>query len=127
MVIREFSFRGRSIDEVKKMSIKDFAQLIPSRQRRSLMRGFTEDQKSLLKRLEKKLRGVKTHCRDIVVVPQMLDREIMVHSGKQFVSVIVTPEMLGHCLGEFVATRSKVSHNAPGIGATKSSGALSVR
>jgi small subunit ribosomal protein S19 len=83
----------------------------------------------LLQKLElnKKKTGVKTHCRDLVIIPQMLDRTVLLHNGKEFVPVMIQPEMLGHYLGEFVLTRQKVAHSAPGIGATKSSGSLSVR
>ncbi|MBL7054846.1 ribosomal protein S19 family protein, partial [Candidatus Woesearchaeota archaeon] len=36
-------------------------------------------------------------------------------------------EMIGHYLGEFAMTRQRVAHSAPGIGATRSSGSLSVK
>jgi small subunit ribosomal protein S19 len=127
--LREFRFRGKTLDELKKLNLKEFAQLLPSRQRRSLTKGFRHQQKSLLQKLElnKKKTGVKTHCRDLVIIPQMLDRTVLLHNGKEFVPVMIQPEMLGHYLGEFVLTRQKVAHSAPGIGATKSSGSLSVR
>jgi small subunit ribosomal protein S19 len=57
----------------------------------------------------------------------MVGKNIMVHSGNQFVSVRVTDEMIGHLLGEFAMTRKSVRHSSPGVGATKSSAALSVR
>jgi len=40
---------------------------------------------------------------------------------------MIEPEMIGHYLGEFAGTRKGVSHSAPGIGATRSSAALSVK
>lgn len=127
-IIREFKFRGKTVEEIKQLDLKEFASLLPSRQRRSLSRGFTDSQKRFLARLEKsKGRNLKTHCRDIVVVPQMLDKTVLVYSGKQFVAVTIVPEMLGHCLGEFVLTRNRVSHSAPGVGATRSSASVSVR
>jgi len=57
----------------------------------------------------------------------MLDKTILLYSGKQFVPIIIVPEMLGHCLGEFVLSRNRVSHSAPGVGATRSSAGVSVR
>ena len=71
--------------------------------------------------------NVKTHCRDMVILPVMLDKKIDVYSGKEFVPVTITLDMLGHRLGEFVLTRSSVKHSAPGIGATRSSAAISVK
>ncbi|MBI4453148.1 30S ribosomal protein S19 [Candidatus Woesearchaeota archaeon] len=127
MALRELKFYGKSPEELKKMTIKEFAQLVPARQRRSLLKGFTDAQKSFLKKLEKKSNNVKTHCRNMIVIPQLLDRNIMVYSGKEFVPLTITAEMLGHYLGEFIMTRKKVSHSAPGIGATKSSSSISVR
>ena len=126
-VIREFKFRGKSVEEIKQLDIKEFAKLLPTRQRRSLSRGFTDAQKRFLAKLENSKKNVKTHCRDIVIIPQMLDKTILLYSGKQFVPIIIVPEMLGHCLGEFVLTRNRVSHSAPGVGATRSSAGVSVR
>ena len=124
---KEFALRGKSFDEIKKMSIKEFAELIPARERRTLERGFTDMQKALLRAIEKKRKNIKTHCRDMIIIPQMVGLLIKVHSGKEFFTVRVEPEMLGHRLGEFALTRRRVSHSAPGIGATRSSAALSVR
>ncbi len=126
MALKEFKYRGKTLEELKKLSLQEFAKLLPARQRRSLIRGLTEEQKKLLKALEKK-EAPKTHCRDIIVLPQMVGRRIMVHNGKDFVSVTIQPEMIGHYLGEFALTRKPVEHHAPGIGATRSSAALSVR
>lgn len=70
---------------------------------------------------------IRTHQRDIVIVPNMVGYQVHIHNGKEFMKIEIVPEMLGHRLGEFSATRKKVEHGAPGIGATKSSGALSVK
>jgi small subunit ribosomal protein S19 len=126
--IREHKFRGKTAEEIKQLDIKEFAKLLPSRLRRSLSRGFTDSQKRFLAKLEKSNgKNVKTHCRDMVILPQMLDKTILLYSGKQFVPIMIVPEMLGHCLGEFVLTRNRVSHSAPGVGATRSSASVSVR
>jgi len=63
----------------------------------------------------------------MIVLPEMLGKLIRVYNGKEYVPVAIEPEMLGHRLGEFTQTRKKVTHSAPGIGATKSSASLSVR
>jgi len=109
------------------MRIDEFMKIVPSRIRRSLKRGFTEQGKKLLEKIRKGRKNIETHVRDMVIVPEMIGQTLKVHSGKEFVPVIVQAEMLGHVLGEFVVTRKKVSHSAPGIGATKSSSSLSLK
>ena len=126
MARKEFTYRGKTIAELKQLSLKEFAELLPSRQRRVLHRGLSEGNKKLLEDIRKHS-NVKTHCRDMVIIPEMVGKTIKIYSGKEFVPVIIITEMLGHYLGEFVLTRKKVVHHAPGIGATKSSAALSVR
>lgn len=123
----EFKFYGKTVEEVKKLDIKEFMRLVPARQRRSLKRGLNEEKKKFLDKLKKSSKPVKTHLRDMIIVPEMIGKRILVHSGKGFVDVNVNEEMLGRYLGEFVMTRQKVAHSAPGIGATKSSAAVSVR
>ena len=125
-------YKGKTLDDLKKMSLNEFRELVPSRIRRSLKRGFTDAQKRLLLRVkkakdEKIKKPIKTHCRDMVIVPDLVGNLIQVHNGKEFVTIEVTQEMLGRYLGEFVFTRKKVAHSAPGIGATKSSAAMSVK
>ncbi len=127
MAIKEFTYRGKTIEELKKISLKEFAELLPARQRRTLRRGLTDQQKILLEKLKDKTKPIKTHIRDMVIIPEMLGKRIQVHNGKEFVLVHITEEMLGHYLSEFALTRRSVKHSAPGIGATKSSAAVSVR
>ena len=124
---KEFMLRGKTVEEIKRMSLTEFAALVPSRERRKLKRGFTDAEKIFIEHLSKKKKEYKTQCRDIPVIPSMIGKIIRVYSGKEFVPVLIIPEMLGHRLGEYVMTRKKVSHSAPGIGATRSSASLSVR
>ena len=124
---KEFVFRGKKFEEIKDMSIKEFAALLPARERRTLLRGFTDEHKRLLEKVKKNRPKLRTHCRDMIIIPDMVGKTINVYSGKTFMPVRVEKEMLGHRLGEFVLTRNKVAHSAPGIGATRSSAALSVR
>ena len=127
MAKKEFTFRGKTVDELKKLSVNEFAQLATSRVRRSLKRGFTEQQQILLKKIRKNEKNIETHCRDMIIVPEMIGVAIKVHQGKEYVQVMIEPDMIGHCLGEFAMTRRKVAHSAPGIGATRSSASLSVK
>ncbi len=127
MAKKEFMFYGKSVDELKQMSIDEFSKLLKSTERRKVSRGFTEPEKILLKKLEKKEKNIKTHCRDMIILPMMVGETIKIYSGKTFEQLIIQPEMLGHRLGEFVFTRKRVAHNAPGVGATRSSSAVSVK
>jgi len=117
----EFTFRGKSLEELKKLSQDEFALLVPSRQRRTLQRGISEEHKKLLHKVKIKDPNIRTHLRDMIVLPEMVGLKIAIHSGKEFVPIDIISEMLGHYFGEFVLTRKKVSHGAAGIGATKSS------
>ncbi len=123
---KEFKYRGRTLDELQKLSVDEFARLVPARERRKIKRGFTDAEKVFLREIGKK-ESVQTHCRDMVMLPSFVGKMIKVYDGKEFQIVKVEPEMLGHRLGEFAQTRRKVNHSAPGIGATRSSAALSVR
>ena len=124
---KEFLYRGKTIQDIQKMDLDEFAKLVPSRERRKIKRGFTEMEKKLLASVSKDEKDIKTQCRDMIVLPQMVGKTIKVHSGKEWVMLIIAPEMLAHRLGEFALTRRQVRHSAPGIGATRSSASLSVR
>ena len=127
MVVKEFKWQGRTEEEIKQLDIKQFMALIPARQRRSLKRGFSEQQKKLMHRVEADDKNIKTHCRNMIIIPQMVGKTIRVHNGKEFIPVMVTVEMLGYYLGEFAHTRKLVGHSAAGVGATRSSKAISAR
>lgn len=117
----EFTFRGKTLEDLKKLTFDEFALLVPARQRRTMQRGLSEDHKKLLHKVKIKDPGIRTHLRDMIVLPEMVGLKIAIHSGKEFTPVDIIPEMLGHYFGEFVLTRKKVSHGAAGIGATRSS------
>lgn len=126
MAKKEFTYRGKALEELKKLSLNELAVLLPSRQRRSLKRGLTEQQKIFLKKIKREEK-IKTHCRDIIVLPEMVGKTVSIYNGKGFVAVTIVEDMIGHYLGEFALTRRRVEHSAPGIGATRSSAALSVK
>ncbi len=127
MAKKEFTYRGKTLEDLKKLSLNELAVLLPSRQRRSFKRGLIEQEKILLKDVRKNEPNIKTHCRDAIILPEMVGKTIKVHNGKEFIPVIIIEDMIGHYLGEFSMTRKKVMHSAPGIGATRSSAALSVK
>ena len=127
MARKEYTYRGKKISELTELSLNELAELLPARQRRCLKRGFTEQQKILLKKIKNNEKNIKTHCRDMIVLPEMVGKTIKVHNGKGFFQVSIVEIMIGHYLGEFALTRNRVEHSAPGIGATRSSAALSVK
>ena len=126
---REFTYRSHTVDELQSMSMDEFIRLLPSRQRRSLQRGLTPEQRTLLENIRSakkvlKEEGkaiVKTHTRDMVILPEMIGVTILVHNGKEFTAVEIAPEMIGHYLGEYAITNKPVKHGSPGIGASRSS------
>lgn len=127
MAKKQFTYRGKAVDEIKAMSVNDFAELLPARQRRTIKRGFTEAQKKLLKKIQKDHKNIETHCRNMIIIPEMIGKVIKVYNGKAFVALTIEAEMLGHSLGEFALTRKGVAHSSPGVGATRSSASVSVR
>ncbi len=117
---REFRYRGYKLEDLKNMTLDQLAEILPSRERRKIKRGFTEQEEKFLRRLRKK-GSARTHCRDMIVLPEMVGKVVYVHNGKDFVRVEVKPEMIGHRLGEFAQTRRFEKHSGPGVGATRSS------
>jgi len=126
---KEFTFRGKTLEELKKMNIREFAKLLKSNERRTVLRQTDVIENFILrcKRKIEKNKPIKTHLRHLVIVPQMVGLTINIYNGKEFVPIKIMEEMLGHRLGEFAVTRMKVKHGAAGIGATRSSAALSVK
>ena len=126
---KEFMYRGHSLNSLVGMSMDEFITLLPSRQRRSLQRGLTPEQRILLEKMRATHEAVKTgkeialktHVRDLVILPEMVGMKVMVHNGKDFVAMGIKPEMIGHYLGEFAITNKPVRHGTPGIGASRSS------
>jgi len=124
-----FKYREFTLEELKKMNMDQFIQLLPARARRSLKRGLPPRQKKLLERLRRAYRAKKrgkdlltrTHVKDMIIFPEMVGLKIGVYNGKIFEIVEIRPEMIGHYLGEFSLTRKRVQHGSPGIGATRSS------
>ncbi len=123
---RKFMYRGKTLEELKAMSLDEFAELVDSRARRKIKRGFTEEEKKFLKRLKSK-NELRTHRRDMIVLPEMVGKKIDIHNGKEFVPVEIVPEMIGHRLGEFAQTRKRVQHSSPGVGASRSTKHISVK
>ena len=122
MIMAKFNYREKDLEEIKGMNAEEFSKMLPSRMRRSLTRGLTENQKKFLEKVRNKPgKFHKTTCRELIILPEMLGVKVGVHNGKEYVALDIVPEMLGHRLGEFANTRKRVQHSAPGFGATRSS------
>ncbi|HME87122.1 MAG TPA: 30S ribosomal protein S19 [Candidatus Nanoarchaeia archaeon] len=121
MAKKEFTFRGKTLDEVKKLSTQEFVALIPSNQRRKFKRGFTEKELKLLAEIRSGKNNIETHCRDMLILPEMVGMTVKVHNGKEFFPIMITEDMLGHRFGEFALTRRTVRHGSAGVGATRGS------
>ncbi len=120
---REILYKGKTISELKNLDVREAAQHMPSRSKRSVLRNF-DTIENFIKQCEKKHtrnKKIRTNRRDIIIVPNLVGLTIAVHNGKNFQEVPITIEMIGHRLGEFAPTRGRVMHGAAGIGATKSS------
>jgi len=123
LIKKDVLYRGKTLEFLKTLDVRESAKFLPSRSRRSILRNF-HDVEKFIKRCETKIsknKKIRTHLRDIVIVPKFVGLSIGVHNGKIFQDVEIVPEMIGHRLGEFTQTRVRVNHGSAGIGATKSS------
>ena len=116
----EFTYRGLKVEELTKLNMDEMMALLPARQRRRLKRGLTKDHRRLISRVKDR-DVVRTHLRDMIVLPEMVGKTIEIYNGKTFNRVEIMPEMVGHYLGEYSLTRARVSHGSAGVGATRSS------
>lgn len=118
---KEFTYRGNTLEELKKLEVREFAKFTTSRIRRTILRQFQEIEKFIIKCKEKsnKKKPIKTHSRELIIVPQLIGFTIQIHDGKSFIPVEIIPEMIGHRFGEFAPTRARIKHGSAGMGATK--------
>jgi small subunit ribosomal protein S19 len=125
-LVREFKYRGLSQKELEKLPLDTLLKLFPARIRRSLTRGINDNKRKLIGEIKAAKEGklktpINTHLRDLIILPFMIGTTVNVYSGKEFVPVTITSEMVSHYLGEYVITNKRVSHGAPGVGASRSS------
>jgi small subunit ribosomal protein S19 len=123
----EFTYRGHTLDELLELELDEVAELLPARQRRTITRGLTVEHEKLLETARAKTEEetandpIRTHLRNMIVLPEFVGLTFAVYNGQSFERVKVEPEMIGHYLGEFQLTRTSVEHGQAGIGATRSS------
>ena len=120
---KEKRYRGQKLEDLKKLDVRECAKYLPARSRRSVLRNFDVIEK-FIKACEKKIerkKRIRTHFRDLVIVPRLVGMTVGVHDGRNFQDIPITMEMIGHRLGEFAHTRVRVKHSSAGVGATKGS------
>ena len=129
-IFKKFSYRGNDLKKLIDMNMDEMSQQLRSRQRRKLRRKMgTKYARFINKLLEAKKHtaagdkpaAVKTHLRDCIVLPSMVQSVINIHKGNGYSNIEVKPEMIGYYLGEFAVTYKRVSHGKPGVVATHSS------
>ncbi len=124
-MVRKFLYRGMEQEELEGLPLPKLFDLFTSRQRRSLSRGITDGKRKLIEEIKSAKSGnqnpIKTHLRDLIILPYMVGVTVHVYSGKEFQPVTITTEMIGHYVGEYVITNKRVNHGAPGVGASRSS------
>ena len=127
---KKFSFRGLDINKLLTMNMDELSQQLRSRQRRRLRRKLQPHYSTFIKKLleakkncavGEKPKAIKTHLRDCIVIPSMVQSVVNIHNGKGFNTVEIKPEMIGYYLGEFAMSYKRVMHGKPGVGATHSS------
>jgi small subunit ribosomal protein S19 len=126
-MVKEMKYRGKTLEELQSMGYAELAKFLPARARRTLNRGLTEKQKKLLAKIKVSKKPVRTHCRDMLILPEMIDKSLMIYSGNKYTQINLNIEMVGRYLGEFVLTRKEVTHKAPGVGATKGTRSASMK
>jgi small subunit ribosomal protein S19 len=117
----EFTYRGYRIEDLQQMGASELVSLMPARARRKVTRGLSRDHENFLAKVRTGDEAVRTHLRDMIIMPEMVGKTVEIHNGKEFVAVELQPEAVFHYLGEFALTRRRVSHGTAGIGATRSS------
>jgi len=125
---RRFFYRGHEVHKLLDLSHVELMKLMTARVRRRFARGHVP--MNLIRKLRKakkdaapgdKPKVVKTHQRNMIIVPEMVASIVGVYNGLNFTQVEIKPDMIGHYLGEFSISYKPVKHGRPGVGATNSS------
>jgi len=127
-MVKKFSYRGKSLEDLKKLTFEEFIALVPAHQRRTMKRMSANIKKFVESmRSAKPGKPIKTHVRNMIVLPEMVGMQFQVYNGKEWMMFTASPEMLGHRLGEYSIPIKQVKHHGPGIGATRGSKAVDLK
>ena len=125
-MVKQFTYYGLTVEELEKLRSDKLFKLITARARRSLKRGINDGKRKLIDEIKDAKAGnhkntIKTHLRDLIILPYMVGVTVNIFSGKEFVPITISKEMIGHYLGEYVITNKRVTHGAPGVVSSRSS------
>ena len=125
-MVKQFTYYGLTAEELEKLPTDKLFKLLTARARRSLKRGINDGKRKLIDEIKQAKAGnnqntIKTHLRDLIILPYMVGATVNIFSGKEFVPITISDEMIGHYLGEYVITNKRVTHGAPGVGSSRSS------
>ena len=120
---KEFLYRGFTMEQLLALPFDEILGLLPSRARRTYLRGLNYEQQLLFDKLKAAQPGevVRTHRRDLPIIPEFVGKTVSIYNGQNFKDVEIKPEMIGCFIGEFAPTRKAPQHSGPGVGATRSS------
>jgi small subunit ribosomal protein S19 len=125
------AFRGLTPSELAARDMKDYVNMVTSRERRSIKRNGLEYRKlvaSVDARIAaKSTKPIRTTIREAVILPRWIGLKFEVHNGKEWKPVFITANMLGHRLGQYSHTTKRVIHSDPGIRATRGSKFLAMK
>eukprot|EP00658_Telonema_sp_P-2_P044124 TRINITY_DN319_c0_g1_i11.p1 TRINITY_DN319_c0_g1~~TRINITY_DN319_c0_g1_i11.p1 ORF type:complete len:176 (+),score=79.58 TRINITY_DN319_c0_g1_i11:68-595(+) len=106
----KFQFRGLELEALNKLKDAEISELYHARARRRMSRGMNKKYVSLMKKVRESKKDVKigdkppvikTHLRNMLIMPEMIGGMIGIYNGKIFNAVEIKGEMLGRYLGEF--------------------------
>jgi small subunit ribosomal protein S15e len=101
---KKFQYRGIELEPLLDLTVDELVRLYPCRARRRLSRGLKRKPKALITRLRKakkeavpgeRPRGIKTHLRNMIIMPEMIGSVVGVYNGKVFQGIEILPEMVG--------------------------------
>lgn len=136
---KNYQYRGKTVEELTSMRIQEFSALLPSRRRRTLKSIITNRKADVRRLLAKIVRfkeaaangknptPIKTHFRDMVILPQFVNSVISIYNGRYWSDIQIRPEMIGSLLADFAPSKKLVRHQKAGVGATRSSSSTSLK
>ena len=129
-------YRGHELDALLDMNMEQIVALMKSRAQRRYRHGMHGKYDRLIKKLRiakknavvgEKPKGVRTHLRNAIIVPEMCGSVVDVYGGKYWNPVEVKADMIGTYLAEYSLTYKPIRHGKVGVGATRSSKFTSLR
>ena len=129
-------YRGHELDALLDMNMETIVALMKSRAQRRYRHGMHGKYDRLIKKLRiakknavvgEKPKGVRTHLRNAIIVPEMCGSIVDCYGGKYWNPIEVKADMIGTYLAEYSLTYKPIRHGKVGVGATRSSKFTSLR